>query len=176
MEPRDILGKTLLIRKDSRILPVFCYEYVDEEDAFNGLQLRPRAENDDIRSDWIVLVGSSGLKNESVAMVSKKHSFRLPEVVRVLGPVGIAIAAAAKGKREQIEARPMMFERRKLVAKEIAHKKALGLKTKGLNKEMKKLSRAIEGPGRPSNGPRPKSTLYAKINPKPYQGGKFNGK
>lgn len=173
LSPEDLPGKTMLIRWEDRVIPVFCYDIAG--DAFLGMQLRTRRENDDVRTCWLMDVGDHGLREESVAMVNRVRRFRMDDVVRILGLVPPAALNRARYKRCQVERRPAMEKERQEVQLQIQREKRKGHRTKGLNKQLRKLNRDLDGPQRPkskSAGP----IRYEKVNPHPMQGGRVSPK
>lgn len=170
---RQLLGKTMLVRHDGRVLPVYCFN--EDGEAYYGMQLRPKRYNDDIRSCWIVGVGNHGLREESVALTNRVRRFLACDVIRILGLVTPSILAIAQEKRSRIEQRPALAEERKIVLTKIVSERRKGHRTKGLNKRLKKLNRTLDGPthsrAKPA-GP----THYSKVNPHPMQGGSFSSK
>lgn len=165
----ELPGKTLMVRIEGRHLPVLCYE--TEGETLFGLQIRDKHNRDSFPTNWLVSIGDHGLFNESVAMVAKHKVFHMQDVVRVLGLVSPQALAAARRKRDIFEARPAMMEERALVAKTIAKERRKGHRTKGLNKQLKKLDRVLNGPQRPKIGKRGGPTQYSRTNPNPMQGG-----
>lgn len=164
----ELPGKTLMVRIEGRHLPVLCYEAKGEE--LFGLQIRGKNDRDSFPTNWLVGIGDHGLLNESVAMVAKQKVFHMQDVVRVLGLVSPQALDAARRKRGIIEARPAMKEQRAQVVKSIAKERRKGHKTKGLNRQLKKLDRALNGPQRPRTR-NENMAKYIKTNPKPMQGG-----
>lgn len=168
----ELVGKTLLIHSDGRILPVFCYEISDN--ICHAMQIRGKHYNDDVKSNWLVGVGNHGLREDSVAIVARQKEFGPEDVVRVLGLVSPNAVDSAQQKAEIWKARPAMQEKRRQTIRKIAEERRKGHRTKGLNKILKKLNRTLDAPQKQQT--HGAASPYAKVNPKPMQGGKCSGR
>ena len=169
LSAHDLPGKTLIVQVEGRRIPVLCYD-TNGEHLF-GLQIRDKRDGDSFPSNWIVGIGDHGLLSESVAMVAKRKVFQMQEGVRILGVVPPQALAAAQKKRGFYDDRPAMLQERTRISQSIAKERRKGHKTKGLNKQLKKLDRALNGPQRPKAGKSPGPIQYNPANPRPMQGG-----
>jgi len=164
-----LVGKTLLIRHDGEKIPVLCFEKGNRQ--YHGMKIRAMRDYDNLKSPFLVWVGTMGLKANSVAMVKELVWFSEDDIISPLGFVSPKVVKTAKEKRERYQQRPAMIKERQAVQKEIAAARRKGIGTRGLNKKMRKINRALHEPGQnQSRCPRDK-TVYTSVNPKPLQGG-----
>jgi hypothetical protein len=168
------IAKALLVQIGDRVLPVFCYDLDWYKEVYYGLQIRTRNLNrDNIDSNWIVYIGSNGLKSDSIAMPNKCHSFSENAIIRTLGIIGYMKVDEARRKVSIISQIDVLKAQRNKVTQIIAQKKSVN-KIKGLNKELKRLNKIIE-PCTNHSSSRDR-IKYSCKNPKPYRGGGFSPK
>lgn len=169
MMQAGIVGKTLLIRHDGEEMPVLCYEKGSRK--YHGMKIRAMRDYDNLKSPFLVWVGSLGLDANSVAIVKESVWFTADDIITSLGFVSPKVVETAKEKWERYQKRPAMIKERQSVQKEIAEARRKGIGTKGLNKKMRKLNRALHEPGQNQSRRPGDKTVYTSINPKPLQGG-----
>ena len=98
-----LIGKAILVRVSRYRFPAFCYDYDSDSDKYHCLKIRKRKERDDIRCNWIIYVGSNGLKYDGVAMVSVVVPVTTADIDRILGFIGYAKVQEVCRKIKAIE-------------------------------------------------------------------------